>query len=230
MAQPTKAREHDRRAVTQTPYYDDWLGNRSDHPWADDPRDEGVALHIEPIFDVVTRANPEGLARKRREFRTITLDWQARAAFVELALAHRLLSRGMNVSLPTRPDLVINGQLGIEITTRHTESKGSLGADLDDLESWIQQVTQKKAHQSIDCPTILAIDTGSAGNAWIRPSQAWRGALPTLLKRTDHFMGIMTVQVSYESPWLLQAALAVRESADVPEVWGPFLDAMDLAP
>lgn len=196
------------------PYLWSWARPRADKLWTADDLTPQYLDELDWLFRTIELAAPPGWQTKRRAFQTDTSEEGLKGQYLELILAAKLIDAGVPIEFPERPDIVVNGVLGIECWSMNpTFSDPVLAEDELDLtrlqrhlatveQKAILTATRSKAHQAQDYPTILAVGTAHAGIAWIRPPIVWAGQLEDLKDDIGDFAGVMVVNGSYGAPYI----------------------------
>ena len=104
------------------PHLLEWAGPRPDGLWTTevgaDALDPAYLADLDRMFRDITIAAPPGWEEKKRVFqRDVQADGVAlRGIYLELVLGVTLIRAGVPLVFPARPDIVVNGALGLEAT------------------------------------------------------------------------------------------------------------------
>lgn len=211
------------------PYLWRWAEPRADKLWIQDDLAPYYLDELEWLFRAIETAAPPGWELKRRAFQTDTSEQGLKGQYLEFVLAAKLIDAGLSIEFPDRPDIVVNGVLGIECWSMNTNlvDPPLPDGDLDIYrlqrhlatveQKVILQATLEKAHQAQDYPTILAVGTAHAGITWIRPPLVWAGQLESMKDDIGDFAGVMVVNATYGAPYVHDATVVVRDHIPVAE-------------
>lgn len=215
---------------TVYPFLSDWVGRRPDHPLPVDQLEAAYAAELDELFGTVSRAAPNRWEGRRRDFRSVSSDRELRSAYLEIVVAALLLQGGVPIEFRERPDIVANGELGLEVTSRHVEPATELADDLAALETRLAEIAVEKQHQASDVPTLLLVDVSTAGNAWLRPPSMWAHRLSTIVNDVQPFVGIVVTNVSYGAPFINNSAVAIRDPGSMTGCWNDVVRAFGWSP
>lgn len=208
-----------------------WASPRSDGLWIADDLEPHYLDELEWLFRTIEAAAPPGWESKRRAFQTDISEEGLKGQYLEFVLAAKLISDGLSIAFPTRPDIVVNGVLGIEAWSASPNfgppQLDEEGLDIHRLQrelGIIQQkigytATRSKAHQARDYPTILAIDVSHAGIAWLRPPVVWAAELQQLTDNMGEFAGLMVLNATYGAPYIYSIAMMGSDRLPAAEYW-----------
>lgn len=206
------------------PTLSDWTGSGVDHPLVDLAIPDDARLVWENLLEQVAVAAPPGWKNKRRAFRQLRIDrdgttnpngslWSMRT---ELVTAASLIRSGAALSLPERPDIVVNQEIGIEVTARVSAKAAELAQELEWLEQTMLRIADEKAHQAADVPTLLLVDVTLAGKAWLRSESVWASRLPDMTNTLGEFIGLCVVTCGYDLTGFATAAAHLTCEAQLP--------------
>ena len=114
--------------VLDHPVLSDWTGPSRGHPLNSDDVPEQALVSFETLIMTVAEAAPMRWEGRRRDFRRPNNDTNLWAARVELVVAGALIQTGAHIEFRDRPDIVVAGEMGLEVTTRQTHPTKHLGA------------------------------------------------------------------------------------------------------
>jgi len=211
------------------PYLWSWARPRSDGLWLSADLEPHYLDELEWLFRTIELDAPRGWEKKRTAFQTDVSDEGLKGQYLELILAAKLIHGGLSLEFPDRPDIVVNGVLGIEAWAINPDFRDPVleNGELDiyrlqrhlcTIEKKIRlTATKSKAHQAKDIPTMLAVGVAHAGTAWLRPPEVWASQLETMKNQIGDFAGVMVVVATYGAPYIHAAAAIGNERMPVNE-------------
>jgi hypothetical protein len=204
-----------------------------------DALDPAYLADLDRLFRDITIAAPPGWEEKKRVFqRDVQADDVAlRGIYLELVLGVTLIRAGVPLAFPARPDIVVNGALGLEATAIKPEFSycgerplDAFSREVDFVKEKIVLTAESKQHQAADYPTLLVVGIAHAWAASVRHQSTWAYDLREIYTHIGAFAGVVVVNVNYGEP-LVHSAVSVTDDSRLPAAewaevkrsfgWGP---------